>query len=435
MQTGSASGKKRTAYIGLGSNLGDRLYNLESAIREMSKRGLDVLKISSIYETPALLPSEALQGWNCPFLNGVVQVQCNDKTPEQLLYLLKEIEKHLGRKKDLKWAPRTVDLDILLFDEQVINTLKLQVPHPELVGRHFVLTPLKEINPSLKVPGRGKGRTAQELFRCLPLTLPTWMHILNVTPDSFSDGGQLKLNNFISVLQKGLSHNIHILDLGAESTRPGAVPVTPDEEWKRLEPYIEFFFNFYTNKILRPKLSLDTRYPQTARKGIGRGVDIINDVSGLSNEMLGLLKDTNVEYILMHSVTVPASLKDTLPLEKDPVDELKKWLDKKLNLLQRQNISLDRIIFDPGIGFGKTADQSLEIIKRIKELYCFPVRIMVGYSRKSFMRMFSTDNPEERDPESAGISIDLVRKGVDILRVHEAGFHARVLSGFLASQK
>lgn len=420
-------------YIGFGSNLGDRLHYIESAIKEMTKQGFSVLKVSSIYETPALLPPDALEGWNLPFLNGVVQVQCDTEDPRQLLYSLKTIEKKLGRRDSLKWAPRIIDLDILLFDEKVINTTELQVPHPELANRDFVLTPLKEMHPFLKVPSvRGSDSTVLELFRRLQLKLPTWMHILNVTPDSFSDGGKLSLNNFTSVLKKVSDYNIHIVDLGAESTRPGAVPVSPKDEWQRLVPYIELFFDFYRDKMFRPKLSVDTRYSQTAKKVIDMGVDIINDVGGLSNEMLEVLKDTNVEYILTHSVTVPASRDQTLPINKDPVGEIKKWLNKKVSILEEKNISLDRVIFDPGIGFGKTAGQSLNILKRIREFYCFPLRIMVGHSRKSFMKAFSADNPIDRDCESAGVSLSLMEQGADILRVHEADFHARVLRGFLA---
>lgn len=423
--------ERGTIYIGLGSNIGNRLHYIESAIKEIKKQGFSILKVSPIYETSALLPSDALEGWNCPFLNAVVQVQ-SDVSPQQLLKSLKIIEKKLGRKKNLKWAPRTIDLDILLFGEQIIDTQELQIPHPELVNRNFVLTPLKEMKPSLEVSGKGASSTVLEFFRRLQSKLPTWMHILNITPDSFSDGGKLNLNNFMAALQKISEQNIHIVDLGAESTRPGAIPVSPEEEWQRLVPYIEMFFDFYKNKMFRPKLSLDTRYWQTARKGIEMGVDIINDVSGLSGEMLDVLKDTQVEYILMHSVTVPASHGETLPINTDSVDEIKKWLCKKIDILKAQNISLDRVIFDPGIGFGKTADQSLNLLKRIEEFYCFPLRILVGHSRKSFMRLFSSENPLDRDFESAGLSLSLVNRGVDILRVHEANVHARVLRGFMA---
>ena len=235
--------ERGTAYIGLGSNIENRLNYIESAIKEIEKQDFSVLKISPIYETPALLPPGALEGWNRPFLNGVVQVQCKT-SPQKLLNCLKIIEKNLGRKENLRWAPRTIDLDILLFDGQIVNTKKLQIPHPELINRNFILTPLKEMNPFLKVPGKGANSTVLQLSRRLQLKLPTWMHILNITPDSFSDGGKLNLNNYTSILQKISDQNIHIVDLGAESTRPGAVPVSPEEEWKRLVPYIELFFNF-----------------------------------------------------------------------------------------------------------------------------------------------------------------------------------------------
>ena len=462
------------AYIGLGSNLGNRLQNMEWAVEEIKKTGISVLKISPVYETAALLPPMAMKSWNRPFLNAVVKVECGQQTPQQLLLSLKVIEKSIGRKNKARWAPRIIDLDILLFGGEVINIPELKIPHPELIYRDFVLVPLKELDPSLKIPvgcyegfspekNNRESHTALEYFRRLKSKLPTWMHILNVTPDSFSDGGELHLkpngfivphlketlsseksnrllekasqsgmSHFVFVLQKISDQNIHIVDLGAESTRPGAVFIAPKEEWQRLEPYIKVFFDFYKNKIFRPKLSIDTRHVQTAKKALDMGADIINDVSGLSAEMLELLKDKKGEYVLMHSLTVPADVGKTLPINKDPLDEIKKWLEEKVNILEKRNISLDRIIFDPGIGFGKTADQSLEILKRIQEFYCFPLRIMVGHSRKSFMKRFSSNDPKERDPESAGISISLMEKGVDILRVHKADFHARVLRGFFA---
>ena len=413
-----------TTYIGLGSNVGNRLQNLEQAVKEMTNAGLSILKVSPVYENPALLPPKVPEEWNHLFLNATAQIQCDKKTPEQLLSVLKTIEKKLGRGKNPKWAPRTIDLDILLFDKKIINTPQLKVPHPELKKRNFVITPLKEMQAS-------KAK-ALELFRSLKTKLPTWMYIVNITPDSFSDGGQINLSSFESILKQVSEQYIHIVDLGAESTRPGAIPVSPAEEWQRLLPYIEKFKDFYENKIFRPKLSIDTRHAKTAKKVLDKGVDIINDVSGLTKEMLELLKKQKVEYVLTHSVTLPANKEKTLPLDKDPVEEIKKWLDKKINILESYNISLDRVIFDPGIGFGKTAGQSLEILKRIKEFHCFPLRIMVGHSRKSFMKSFSPDNPGKRDAESAGISLSLMEKGVDILRVHRADFHARVARGFLS---
>ena len=416
-------------YISLGSNLGDRFHNLEQAIKEIVKKGFKLLKISPVYETKALLPSKAEAGWDQPFLNAVIVINC-EENPVQLLHHLKIIEKQLGRKPGPRWSPRIIDLDILLFGEEKVDTPELKIPHPEITNRDFVLVPLKELNSSLKIPGTKGNKTVLDLCRSLKIKIPTWMHILNVTPDSFSDGGELNLNEFDSVLKKISNDNIPIVDLGAESTRPGAVPIPMEQEWQRLKPYIDYFFDFYKGKLLRPKLSIDTHHPQTAKKAINSGVDIINDVSGFSEEMQDLISGTDGEYILMHSLTVPANPDKTLPEDKDPVEEIKKWLSKKINILEKKNIPLHRVIFDPGIGFGKTAEQSLEILNRVEEFYCFPLRIMIGHSRKSFMKIFSSYSAKERDPESAGVSIALVEKGVDILRIHSADFHIRVLRGF-----
>ena len=419
--------------IGLGSNIGDRKKHLEWALKELCRQHGPLLKKSSLYETIALLPPRLVEAWNFPFLNIVIQLECKI-SPEKLLISLKEMEKSRGRKKSIKWAPRPLDLDILLFGEEVISTSSLKVPHPEIKNRNFILTPLKEIQPSLKIPGLHK--TVLELSYSLPSKLPTWMHILNITPDSFSDGGQLNQNKFAIVLKELEKHFIPILDLGAESTRPGAEPVSPEEEWQRLEPYLTYFFKFYKTNTFRPKISVDTRHVSTARKAYERGVDIINDVGGLSEEMLDFLSETSVEYILMHSVTVPADFKKILPLDKNPVEEIKKWLDKKLNSLQKKRkVSLDRIIFDPGIGFGKNKDQSLYILKNLGEFKEFPVRILIGHSRKSFMQNFSPQKASDRDPEGAGISLALLQEGVDIFRVHNAPFQARVARGFLSVEK
>ncbi len=413
-------------YLGLGSNEGNRLHHLQSAVEELRKE-ISISKISSIYENPALLLPSMPSEWNKPFLNLVIKAK-SKHSPLMLLKICKEIETKLGRKKKSKWAPRIIDMDILLFDQKIIQTKYLNIPHPEVLNRNFILTPLKEIHSSLKIPKYQS--TVLTLCRKLNKNLPCWMQVVNITPDSFSDGNTMNLKKFELVLQNTLTSNIHIIDLGAESTRPGAVPVSPKEEWNRLSPYIEKFFNFYSESIFRPRLSIDTYHIATARKAINKGVDIINDVTGLSSKMLDLIKSSNVEYILMHSLSVPADPNNTLSTTSDPVENIKKWLKQKSKILKQNKIDLNRIIFDPGIGFGKTAEQSLEILKRIKEFHSFPFRILVGHSRKSFMKSFSHTNPKKRDLESFGLSLSLVKQGVDILRVHEADKHARVFSGY-----
>ena len=414
-------------YIGLGSNEGDRLYHLKSAIEELKKREVSILKISPIYENPALLLSSSPAEWNKPFLNMAVKVETT-YPPSSFLAICKEIETKLGRKKKSKWAPRAIDIDILLFDQEVIKHKDLIIPHPEIINRNFVLAPLKEINPALSIPGYKS--TVLTLYRKWNKHLPCWMQIVNITPDSFSDGNTMNSKQFELLLQKSLTANIHIIDLGAESTRPGAAPVTPEEEWKRLSPYIERFFSFYKESVFRPRLSIDTRHTSTASKAIDKGADIINDVNSLSSQMLNLLKFSNVDYILMHSLSIPADPNNTLPKNSDPVENIKTWLKKKIKILEQNDIDFNRIIFDPGIGFGKTAEQSLEILKRIREFFDFPFRILVGHSRKSFMKSFSSEEAKNRDLEGFGLSVDLSKQGVDILRVHEADKHARVFSGY-----
>ena len=422
------------AYIGLGSNLNNRLDNLEKALKALVQKGFNVLKTSSVYETEALLPSKAKADWNRSFLNAVVKISAPDVGPTELLSVLNTIEKDMGRPHTReKWSPRIIDLDILLLDDIVLNTSALTIPHPEIINRNFVLTPLKEINPLVKIPTASSvSKKALTCFREHPKPLPTWMAIFNTTPDSFSDGGELKLARFTDELKKIQDHFIPIVDLGAESTRPGAMPVSSKKEWERLKPYIDKFFDFYKDQMFRPKLSVDTRYPQTAEKAIEKGADIINDVSGQLWKTPGLFSNGNVDYVLTHSVTVPVDRTQTLPLDKDPVEEIKKYIESTINTMEKRNISLERVILDPGIGFGKTAEQSLEILKRVKEFYCFPLRIMIGHSKKSFMSVFSSAPFAKREFESIGVSLALIKKGVDILRVHQADLHARSSKGFFA---
>ena len=143
-------------------------------------------------------------------------------------------------------------------------------------------------------------------------------------------------------------------------------------------------------KTIRPFVSLDTRHVKTAKVGVELGVDIINDVSGMSNgEMLSLLKDSEAGYVLTHSLDVPVRPENVLT--EDPVAHLQDWLEKKLEIFEKNNIALDRIFFDPGIGFGKTPLQSLKILKDLKSFQSCPVRLLIGHSRKSFMKDFQLE--------------------------------------------
>jgi 2-amino-4-hydroxy-6-hydroxymethyldihydropteridine diphosphokinase / dihydropteroate synthase len=412
-------------YIGIGSNLGDRSLNLEKAaskVRILCESS--DFRASPVYQTKAHVPTDAPDEWNLPFLNAVIETDW-EGTPRDFLKALKEIEASLGRAPSPRWSPRIIDLDILAMGDDVYNESDFELPHPGLWDRSFVLDPLKDLSPNLRIPK--KEGTILNRARSLPEHSPLWMGILNITPDSFSDGGKLDdLKDFEAKVSDFEEAGVQIFDLGAESTRPGAEPVPPDEEWRRLKPKLEYLKEKFHGKIFRPQISIDTRSAIVAEKAIEAGADWINDVSGLADPaMLSILKRSTCCYVLTHSLSVPPNKNLTLPNDCDPVATIKQWALAKFEILETSGVHLDRIVFDPGIGFGKTSHQSLTILRRLEELVSLPVRLLIGHSRKSFMNVWDRHSSQERDWESVGISLSLVTQGVDVLRVHEPSFHVR----------
>lgn len=400
-------------FLGIGSNLKSRRQNISLALKELSLIGT-IEKVSPVYETPALLPPEAPPSWNKPFLNLALQMEFSGSA-RQLLDHLQAIEKKLGRGKREKWSPRSIDLDILLFGDQKISLPHLKVPHPEMEKRAFVLDPLKDILPSF-IP------KARELKNHAPL----WMAIVNLTPDSFSDGNLFTdEETFLSAMLRYEKMGVSILDLGAESTRPNALPVSHKEEWIRLKPFLKPLCELYGGlQSLKPLISLDTRHVQTVEAALKWGIHIINDVSGLKEpEMLSLLKGSGVAYVLTHSLNIPVNPKNIL--KGDPLEILSSWLEEKLEILEKNQIPKELIFFDPGIGFGKNALQSLRILRNLRVFHHFPIRLLIGHSRKSFISDFSSYEAAFRDPETVGVSMGLIKQGVDVLRVHNPEIHIR----------
>ena len=151
--------------------------------------GVELVRVSPVVESPAMLPDDAPADWNQPFLNLVAHCRTG-ATPTAILDGLKQIERALGREDRGRWAPRPIDLDLLLYGRETIASERLKVPHPGITERAFVLTPLAALDPNLTIPGRGT-RTVLEHARAGHHHLPLWMGIANLTPDSFSDGGEL----------------------------------------------------------------------------------------------------------------------------------------------------------------------------------------------------------------------------------------------------
>ena len=245
--------------------------------------------------------------------------------------------------------------------------------------------------------------------------------IINVTPDSFSDGGaNFSADKAVAAIGQAFADGADVVDIGAESTRPEATPINHEEEWARLEPVLK---KYHTGGII----SVDTRHAETARKALALGVDWINDVSGFQdNEMIAAVKSSDCKLVVMHSLSVPADKSIVLPENIDVVDELIEWAKNRFTLLEKAGIQKDRLIFDPGIGFGKTPQQSQDILNRIEEFKVLGVPLFIGHSRKSFLMMEAKSNAE-KDTATLAISRKLTANGVDYIRVHNVKLHRQML--------
>jgi 2-amino-4-hydroxy-6-hydroxymethyldihydropteridine diphosphokinase / dihydropteroate synthase len=416
-------------YLGLGSNIGDRRANIAQALESLARGGDRVLRVSSVVESPAMLPDDAPADWNRPFLNIVAECEARG-TPEELLVRLKRIEQQLGRGEHDRWAPRTIDLDILLWGNERIASERLTVPHPGITERAFVLTPLAALAPLATIPGCGT-KTVLEWARMPARHIPLWMGILNVTPDSFSDGGRFETWPAVEAQAEILvASGASFIDIGAESTRPGATPLDADQEWQRLERVLAPLIARYASSPLRPRLSLDTYHPATARRALALGVDVINDVGGLTSpEMVELAATSERDWIAMHNLGLPADRARTLPVDRDPVAEVERWLEQRLDEWRRAGIDLGRVVFDPGIGFGKNPLQSLRLLRGIGRFERYGLRILVGHSRKSFMHGLAA-NAADRDLFTIGASLRLCSRSVEILRVHDVPAHTAAYRGW-----
>ncbi len=253
--------------------------------------------------------------------------------------------------------------------------------------------------------------------------------ILNITPDSFSDGGLFNTKDkAIFKIKQLIEDGASIIDIGAESTRPFAKSITQREEWARLEPLLSETVRL--SHSLGAKVSIDTRYAHTARNAINLGVDIINDSSGLSDiKMLDLLKESQVKIILNHNLGIPADPSITISEELDVIDEIKHWAKEKIKSLEENQISKKRIIFDVGIGFGKTPKQSMLILSHLHEFKDLDIPIFVGHSRKSFLNQFEPKSNIDRDSLTAVFSAKIAND-CDYIRVHNVKLNNFMIKNF-----
>ncbi len=251
---------------------------------------------------------------------------------------------------------------------------------------------------------------------------PILMGVVNVTPDSFSDGGEFfDIEKAISHALKLVQEGAQILDVGGESTRPGAEIVSLEEEQARVLPVIEGLKKAGTEALI----SVDTRNADTMQKALQAGADIINDISALTHDSksLDVVSEAQVPVILMHMQGIPEVMQEK-PKYDDVVQEIFDYLAARIDVCMGAGISRDKIICDPGIGFGKTLKDNLTILKNIKKIQELDCPILLGASRKSFIGKICAQNnieasADQRLAGSLAAAIAGLEQGVQIFRVHD----------------
>lgn len=242
------------------------------------------------------------------------------------------------------------------------------------------------------------------------------MGVLNVTPDSFSDGGQyLEPRAAAAHALEMAAQGADLIDIGGESTRPGATPLDPEEEWRRVEPVLSALAG-----TLTVPLSIDTRHADVARRAIAHGADIVNDVGGLSDpEMRAVVRESGAAAVVMHMRGTPTTMQQDTQYA-DLRSEVFRALAEATDRAVADGIPAERLIVDPGLGFGKSPEQSLELLLHAGELRSLGFPVLVGASRKSFLGWAVGGAPAEARGE-AGLAAAVLAglQGVDLVRVHD----------------
>lgn len=461
------------AYVAVGSNMGNRFQNIQTAVALLSDPSfldngfVKLLHSSMLHETAPMYVTDQPS-----FLNGVIKIE-TDLAPLELLQGLKKAEAQLGRDLEggLRYGPRPVDLDIIFYRQQqpthggqgwenvVMDTPDLIIPHPRMAEREFVLAPLCEVaNSTLQHPVM--GQSVQDLFQTLQaqqnlkddeneetpervvvLPLPrdrmlylnetVVMGILNVTPDSFSDGGKwnasldLAVERALEMEQEGAG----IIDIGGESTRPGAKEVALQEELGRTIPVIERI-----RHVSDVPISIDTRHAKVARAAVKAGADIVNDVSGgtFDPDMLSTVADLGVPIVLMHMRGTPETMQSFVDDYQDVAQDVTTALLERCSAAEAAGIPRWMQVVDPGIGFAKDLAGNVSLLQNLNamrsKMGMASTPILLGTSRKGFIgKLTGVEKAEDRDFGTVASCVAAICLGHDsrsfadtcnILRVH-----------------
>lgn len=441
--------------IALGSNVGDRLHNFNEALELMNKAGISITRHACLYETaPAYVTDQP------HFLNSAVRA-ITKLGPHELLGALKKIEKDMGRTDGIRYGPRPIDLDILFYGKFKVHSDILTIPHERIWERPFVMAPLMDLlgsaadcdtvtgwhSFSLHSGGifeswekmGGESLIGKEgMKRVLPIENELWdwsqrtsvMGILNVTPDSFSDGGKfLSVEAAVSQARLMISEGADMIDIGAQSTRPMASRISVEEELDRLIPVLEAVIGM--PEAEGKLISVDTFYSEVASEAVSKGAHLVNDVSAgqLDPNMLRVVAGLKVPYVAMHMRGNPSTMQNSENLQYDDVcQQVASELYSRVKDAELAGIPAWRIIIDPGIGFSKKTEHNLDILMGLpiiraeiarKSLAVSHAPILIGPSRKRFLGdICSRTDAEERDPATVASVTTSVLGGANIVRVH-----------------
>ncbi|KAJ3339685.1 trifunctional dihydropteroate synthetase [Gonapodya sp. JEL0774] len=429
------------SYLGIGTNIGNRSCNIHRALHHLNQK-CRVLDTSFLYETSPMYEADQPN-----FLNCAVKISTT-LSPLALLAYLKTIERELGREATKRNGPRVIDLDILLFDHSHIQEIDLVVPHEAMAERDFVLRPLCDIAPSLVHPTL--KRTIRDLLsslyshpsseggsvmrRVTPVRDSLWswgaqsptriMGIINVTPDSFSDGGDRLVPEIAGKAAWRMAEDgADIIDVGGVSTRPNADEPSEEEELARVVPAVRAI---RAAGVVLP-ISVDTFRARVAREALAAGADLINDVSSgeWDPEIATVLAQMSAPICLMHTRGNPRTMTSLTQYGDDLVGDIRRELSKRVAVMVASGVPRWNVVVDPGIGFAKTGDHNLEILRRLpdltapgSELEGFPV--LVGASRKGFIgKLTEQKDPKLRGWGTAATSVAAVAGGAGVIRVHD----------------
>lgn len=432
--------KQPAVYLALGSNLGNRAANLGTAIKALSGFAT-VEETSFLYETKAQYLTHQPD-----YLNAVCRIR-TPLAPQELLGAIEQTMDDMGRLRTVRYGPRLIDIDILFYDDVHIETADLVIPHPLLAERAFVLEPLCDIAPLLHHPVLNRSvrdlladLKAHPLLRVMPIRdqLWTWdrktyiMGILNITPDSFSgDGlwvpGQHAAQHAVAQAHRFVAEGADCLDVGGLSTRPGHTLIPVEEEMARVVPIIRALA-----QAVKVPLSVDTFRFEVAQAVLEAGAHMLNDVWGLrfDPQLAQLAAAKSVPLLVMHNRVQPEDPDYRGYVQRLPfgpaneygelIQEIGHELHQSLGLAHSLGVPRWLLITDPGLGFGKTLAQQLELIRRLGELKRLGYPLLFGASRKSFIGKVLDDLPAaERGEGTLATGVLAIERGADILRVHD----------------